>query len=139
MRVDLGPYYSDSQIKGGRYLIITPGDQSFVAGIVAEVPDLEMARKIIAALSAPVSPQAAPQEPYTPYAYEEVHRFYEKWPGGLDEIESSLKYFRWRIAELEAAPSHTDAPVKLFNEEGEHVADTYRDRAHFTATVEVKK
>ena len=38
-----------------------------------------------------------------------------------------------------AARSHTDAPVKLFNEEGEHVADTYRDRAHFTATVEVKK
>lgn len=46
-QLDLGPYYSDSQIKGARYLIITPGDQPFMARIVAEVTDLETARKII--------------------------------------------------------------------------------------------
>lgn len=41
-------------------------------------------------------------EPYTKFAYQEVHEFYEKWPGGLDEIESSQKQFRERIAASQA-------------------------------------
>ena len=47
VKLDLGPYYSDSQIKGARYLIIAPSDQPFRARIVAEVPDLVTARTIV--------------------------------------------------------------------------------------------
>lgn len=48
-RLDLGPYYSESHIRGARYQIITPSGEPFVARIVAEVPDLNEARAIIAA------------------------------------------------------------------------------------------
>jgi hypothetical protein len=34
-------------------------------------------------------PAERPDE-YTPFAHEELAKFYEEWPGGLDEIESSL-------------------------------------------------
>jgi hypothetical protein len=40
-------------------------------------------------------------EPYNKYAYKEVHAFYEEWPGGLDEINSSIKQFNRRIEEAD--------------------------------------
>lgn len=51
-QLDLGPYFSDSHIKGARYQIIQPSGVPFVVSIVAEVPDLEVARAIIARANA---------------------------------------------------------------------------------------
>ena len=67
---------------------------------------LELCRTVIEtalAGSPPSSDRAhAEREPYTPYAYEEVHKFYTEWPGGLEEIESSLKQLRERADAAEA-------------------------------------
>lgn len=50
-KFDLGPYDAISSLTGARYKIIAPTDRPFMAAVVAEVPDLEMARKIVAALN----------------------------------------------------------------------------------------
>lgn len=54
----LGPYDAISSLKGARYSIITPDVEPFVAAVVAEVPDLETARKIIHALNGRPVPSA---------------------------------------------------------------------------------
>ena len=51
-RLDLGPNYTDTQIKSNRYLLITPTDVAFSAGIVAEVPNLDNARRLVACWNA---------------------------------------------------------------------------------------
>lgn len=47
----LGPYDAISSLTGARYTIIAPGSEPFMASVVAEVPDLETARKIVHALN----------------------------------------------------------------------------------------
>jgi hypothetical protein len=66
-------------------------------------------------------------EHYTPLAYTELQKFYEEWPGGLEEIEASLKGWRKKTKQAEAAWTRLEEDVrrrsKAYNELSEKLEE----------------
>jgi hypothetical protein len=42
-----------------------------------------------------------PEGAFTPFAHEELTKFYAEWPGGMDEVESALRGWRERVQKAE--------------------------------------
>jgi len=47
-----------------------------------------------------------PEGAFTPFAHEELTKFYAEWPGGMDEVESALRGWRERCAKSERERDH---------------------------------